>query len=159
MVLFLNVRKINSYSSLQELVDKSSPSVSIWGGRNLKVKGVRFPVSLDDVAYRLFSMVEKNIEFSEEDRGRGKIIVCKIDGFYKETEKSYLATRNPMKRVLYYIRNIFLLFLETEWHWSFGDKDFFELYTKTQYNNVFKKNPIEENRISQNPDLWNAPKE
>lgn len=156
-MLFLRLSKINSFQEMQDTLKESKADVSIWGGRRVHIRGYYFSKNLDDIAFNIFQRIKNNkYEFSDHERIQGKNIEHIIDDFYKKTDEEFKNTKNPLKKSLFYIRNIFLEMFNSSWHWTWKCHGYFDLYTYDQYKKTFNQEPPSKPTSSEGP-RWKYP--
>ncbi len=140
----INLDNISSFKDFYQLLDGAQSDVSFWGNRYVTVGLYSGSLPIDLLPIYTMKVVNKNINFDEEERSFGKKVVKKINELYLKSEKS-AAKKNCLTRLFfaiveYWISNIKDCGYGTRFHWE-HDNDIFEYYTKMQYKKKFKTSP------------------
>jgi len=140
------------FSKLCEIIEKPKVRLTFWGGRYFSVEGYEGEFAIDDLAMRISKMVEKNFEFSEEQRPYGKQISGKIETLYGDLDrlikKSCWLTR--LFATFWRWHSVMPYGFPGEawgrWCWMGKDRYFFDCYTRPQFQRVFGCSPEDAKR-------------
>lgn len=159
MLLCKALKNAKSYEDIRNILDKPKEKlkvkISIFGVPKISIKGYLFSISVDDLAFRIERMVEKNFEFTEEERVHGKLISSKIDFFYSEIEKQ----EKKINCITKIFRHIYRHIDSTKVFWQQEYCRMFDAYTKKQYEKKFGHSPAREAQwmVTDLPDRWFEP--
>jgi hypothetical protein len=151
----------NSFKDLFDIAAKSTPQISFFGSKSISVNGYTGVLNLDDLAASTMKTIEKNFNFTEEERAIGEVLAKRIDKIYEESDE-LVKMSNIFTRIIHafrkFINDLCDCGYNTRFYWD-CERSNFKFYTKEQYQNVFNKLPKSEpHRIQTGcPPRWYSP--
>jgi len=151
-----------SFKDILYMADKSKPKISFFGYKSISVAGYNSFLNLDDLAASTMKAIEKNFNFTEEERAIGKELAKRIDKIYEESDE-LVKMSNIFTRIIHALRKFISDLCDcgynTRFYWEVIERKDFEFYTKEQYQIVFNKSPKSEPHLMQTgcPPRWYSP--
>ncbi len=159
------LKEVETFSQLKFIAKKAKARLSPSGKRYIIVRGHEGTLPIDALAAKVLELVKKNPDFDEVERRHGKAIIKSIGSIYMKSYRQIVNAKG-LTKFLAKLRGIPYLILscfsrdysKIQWNWRYceieteftsnpdnrGNYRVFELYTKNQYREVFKKEPDEE---------------
>ncbi len=135
---------IRSFSDFSKFLERAELTLSLWQGRRVVFKGCSGSTTVGQIIHTLYALVEKDPDFSEEERVIGKCIAARIDRLYMESQTIF--EKAVVDHESGYLCYFLTLLTDTskedsahEYHWNLVGRELFDYYTETQYQSAFQK--------------------
>ncbi|WP_042280048.1 hypothetical protein [Candidatus Protochlamydia sp. R18] len=130
-----------SFVKLEPVINQASDEISFWGKRYIYIQRYKQDFPLHDlVACIIEIVIQKEFEFSPEEREAGRKIAAKINQLYQNNDNK-LENKNLITRQLCKLRDAWLNwttpYYSPRFKWEHTFNNFFEYYTKKQYIILF----------------------
>jgi myosin heavy subunit len=151
--------RVSSYRDFHQLVSAATIKVTFWGQYQVKIqnRSSSRSMSWDHLTLKLINLVGDDFEFCEERRSIGREAVSKIQRL-KKTADEQLKHRNFFTRLFHAIAHRIHQARHPHKNWENKWHDTFEYYTRSQYQKVFKRLPVNPPgwKLIRCPDRWKA---